>query len=131
MTDTLTTLPAHSPTAERALFALYDWVCIGTGTGAQTATVTAVANKQHVLQKAVVSFSAAPASPVTFTVKDGASGTVIFQAEIPANATAPAVYTFEKGLNNTTNVALVGGVGDPGGTTVCTIWLAGIDIRQP
>jgi len=130
MSDTLTTLAAHSPQAERAMFGLPDWVVIGTETAATTAaTVAAVANKQHCVQKAVVSFSAAPGSALTFTIKDGS--TTIFQAEIPAATTAPAVYTFERALPGTANTAMTGNLASAGGSVVGTIWMCGIDIMKP
>lgn len=132
MSDTLTTLAAKSPQAERVLYSPPDWVVIGTETGASTtATVTAVTNKQHFVQKAVVSFSAAPAGALTFTIKDGVGGTTIFQAEIPAATTAPAVYTFEKPFNGSTGNAIVGNVGSPAGSVVATIWMCGITCMKP
>lgn len=130
MTDTLTTLAKKSVQAERLLYAPPDWVVIGTETAATTtATVAAVTNKQHFVQKAVVSFSAAPAGALTFTIKDGS--TTIFQAEIPAATTAPAVYTFEKPLNGTVNTAMTGNLASAGGSTVGTIWMCGISCMQP
>ncbi len=128
MSDTLTTLAAHSPQAERSLYAMPDWVVIGSTTAATTATIAAVALKQHAVQKAVVSFSAAPSGAVQFKINDGS--TVIFQAEIPAATTAPAVYTFERALCGSVNTAMTGTVGDSGGAT-CTVWMCGIDILRP
>ena len=129
MADTPITYAVTSPTVERVAFALPQNGAIGSGTGSTTATVTGVTGKQFCVQKAVISFSAAPTGALTFTIKDGT--TAIFQAEIPANATAPAVYTFEHPLPGSTGATVTGNCGDPGGSTVTTIWFCGIFIRQP
>lgn len=131
MSDTKTVLAAISVAAERLMYSPLDWVVIGTEQAATTtATVPAVATKQHIVVKAVVSFSAAPAGVLTFTIKDGS--TTIFQAEIPAATTAPAVYDFStRPLHGSTNTALTGNLATAGGTTVQTIWMGGLTVAQP
>lgn len=129
MADTLTTLGAYSAAGEKLLYAYPDWTAVGSETaGTTTATATALAGRQRAALWAVVSFSAAPAGAIVFQLKDGS--TVIFQAEIPASATAPILIPL-RGLRATQGVALSATMGSAGGSTVGTIALAGVTLRQP
>ena len=123
------TLAAVSQTAEMALFGPCTWSAFDTQTAATTtATHTGIANKQHLLYKAVVSFSAAPAGALIFLIKDGS--TTMFRAEIPASATAPVAFDFGlRPLTAAIGADLVGTVASAGGSTVQTVWLCGVTIR--
>lgn len=130
MADDLRTLAAYSAALEKIAFALPDWSAVGTTTAATcTATATAPGEAfQRVADKAVVSFSAAPAGVLAFTLSDDT--TVIFRCEIPAAATAPIVIPL-RGLRAARNKALTASVGSAGGSTVQSITLTGWTIKAP
>lgn len=131
MASTTNTLAGTSPSAERAAFGVPDWTAIDTGTNAAlAATRAAVANKQHYATKATLSFSAAVAAAITFTIKDGT--TVIFQAQIPATTLAPITFDWQRRpLHASTNTDLVAGVGAAGASVVQTITLEGFSVEAP
>lgn len=128
MSDTQNAMESVAVTAEAVLYGPPDWTVIGTATNsAVTATAVAVANKQNWCYKAIVSFSGASGTSANvFTIKDGTSGTTLFQANIPAAVTAPISFDFSRvPIRGSTNTALVAGLNDPGASVTATITIIG------
>lgn len=130
MTTTSANLDALSASAEKAAFGFPAWTAIDTATAAALSAKTAAkARQQHCLTHLTLSFSTAPSSALTLTVKDGT--TVIWQVEI---STSTLVFTenFEtRPLHASTNADLTVNVGSAGGSVVQTISTAGFSIMSP
>lgn len=132
MADTLVALTAALPPAEKASFGFATHTAIGSvTTGANTATFTAIANQQWFCTHAQVSFAATPGA-CTFTITDGAGGTVLYQAEFGAStAPLPTVFDFQqRPLHATAGNALQGALSTPGAIKSC-ITLTGFPAFKP
>jgi hypothetical protein len=129
--STTNTLAPISPSAEKALFGQPNFTVIDTATaGALDAVATppANSNKQARMKYLTLSYSAAPAVS-TLTVEDGS--TVIWQAQIPADA-GPYTFDFsEAPLRSTVNTALHAKVGSAGGAVVQAISWIGDFVAGP
>ena len=133
MTTTTTTLQAVSIPAEHAFFGQPSVTVIHTATHtALSATLTPATGQYAMVARmffCTLSFSAAPATVLTFTVKDGS--TVIFQAEL--SVTGRFVYHFDfsdKPLRGSAGAVLSANVGDAGVGIVQTISFAGDTVMQ-
>lgn len=131
MTDTLNTLAATSPVAERVLYGVPTQTAVGTvTTGANVATFTGVTGKQWYLCEFTLSFGATTTAASTLTVKDGS--TTIYQIDLPTLTNpAPIQFRFDKRpLHASTGAALTINLSSPG-TITSTISASAFTVIAP
>ena len=122
MASTTNTLQPVSVPAEKALFGDPKYTVIDTGTNAALAATFTPSGNNAVARMFSVgySLSAAPATALTLTVKDGT--TVIWQHEISVSAPFFGFFTFDKRpLRASVGAALSANIGAPGVGIVGTV----------
>lgn len=108
-----------------------EWTAVDNQTNATTtatkaAPTSSTGNRLYVAW-AAVSFSAAPATAITFKIIEDVAGTPVTKAqfEIPANATAPVMLNFVKPIRFSEAKSASGQVGAAGAGVVGTVTLGG------
>lgn len=130
MTVTVRSLAATSPPAEKAAFGVPTWTMYDTATNtALSAIKAALAQQQHYLTHVTLSFSAAPATALVLTIKDGT--TIIWQTEISTDVRTFTENFETRPLHASTNAALNIEVGAAGSGVVQTISASGFSVMAP
>lgn len=115
MADTQVPLSGFAAPVEKVAFGIPIGTVVGlAATGANTATIVAEANKQHLVYTVTISFGATIGTACTLTISDGS--TVIWQLEIPtATSPLPIVVDFgNRPLHGSNNAAVQAALTTPG-----------------